>query len=84
MKAGQFVRNMRATVGQENTRSVAGGLVGKIGVGLSRLFGCWHSEMSRPFSNKGQSYRTCLACGARRQFNTRSWKTQGSFYYAAH
>jgi hypothetical protein len=37
--------------------------------------------MSRPFSSDGQAYRACLSCGARRQFNTRSWKTQGDFYY---
>jgi hypothetical protein len=81
MKAGQFFREGRSPVGQDNTPSVALGLAGKIGGGLSRLFGCWHSEMSRPFSSEGQSYRVCLGCGARRQFNIRSWKTQGAFYY---
>ncbi len=83
MNAGQLVKT-RSTCGERNTPSVAGGIVGKISGGLNRLFGCWHSEMSRPFSNEGQSYRVCLSCGARRLFDIRSWETQGDFYYAAH
>ncbi|HKO95545.1 MAG TPA: hypothetical protein VJU86_01030 [Pyrinomonadaceae bacterium] len=48
---------------------------------MARLFGCRHSEMSRPFSIQGQAYRSCVACGARRQFNVDSWKMQGDYYY---
>lgn len=48
---------------------------------LTRIFGCRHKEMSRPFSLYGQAYRTCLDCGARRQFNVRRWEMQGDFYY---
>ncbi len=48
---------------------------------ITRLFGCWHREMSRPFSSQGQTYRSCLNCGARRQFNLRRWEMQGKFYY---
>ena len=48
---------------------------------LARVFGCWHKEMSRPFTDQGQTYRTCLDCGARRQFNLRRWEMQGDFYY---
>jgi hypothetical protein len=55
------------------------------GVGnfVARLFGCWHKEMSRPFSNQGHTYRTCLDCGARRKFNVGSWEMQGDYYYRA-
>jgi hypothetical protein len=81
MKAGQLARKNSLTFNQNTGPFVAGGLVGKIGGGLNRIFGCWHSEMSRPFSSDGQAYRTCLSCGARRQFNTRSWRTEGDFYY---
>ena|SRR6185436_17653936 len=81
MKAGQLVFGSGPTFGQNNMPIYAGGLVGRIGGGLSRLFGCWHSEMSRPFSSEGQTYRACLSCGARRQFNIRNWETQGGFYY---
>ena len=48
---------------------------------MARLFGCRHSEMSRPFSVQGQAYRSCINCGARRQFNVDSWKMQGDYYY---
>ena len=48
---------------------------------FARLFGCWHKEMSRPFTDQGQTYRPCLDCGARRQFNLRRWEMQGDFYY---
>jgi hypothetical protein len=48
---------------------------------IARLFGCWHREMSRPFSIQGQTYRTCLDCGARRQFNLGRWEMTGDFYY---
>lgn len=54
--------------------------VGKL---VARIFGCWHKEMSRPFSNQGQTYRTCLDCGARRKFNVASWEMQGDYYYRA-
>jgi hypothetical protein len=56
----------------------SGGGIGKL---VTRVFGCWHREMSRPFSSQGQTYRTCLSCGARRQFDLRSWEMQGKFYY---
>jgi len=55
---------------------------GGSGSWVARVFGCWHREMSRPFSHQGRSYRTCLSCGAHRRFNTGSWEMQGSFYYA--
>jgi hypothetical protein len=52
-----------------------------VGSWFARLFGCWHKEMSRPFTDHGQTYRSCLDCGARRQFNLRRWEMQGDFYY---
>jgi hypothetical protein len=56
----------------------SGGAIGDL---ITRLLGCRHKEMSRPFSSQGQTYRSCLACGARRQFNLGRWKMQGGFYY---
>jgi hypothetical protein len=56
---------------------------GGIGNLVTRVFGCWHKEMSRPFSSQGQTYRACLDCGARRKFNLASWETQGKYYYRA-
>lgn len=48
---------------------------------LARIFGCRHREMSRPFSERGQTYRSCVDCGARRQFNVERWEMQGDYYY---
>lgn len=52
----------------------------KIGI-MGKLFGCWHKELSRPFSNQNESYRACLNCGARKQFDAENLKTFGPFYY---
>ena len=52
----------------------------KIGL-LGTIFGCWHKEMTRPFTNKKGSYRACLNCGARKEFDIKSFKTLGTFYY---
>src|SRR6266576_5986814 len=61
--------------------SLLGGSVARFGSRLTRLFGCRHNHMSRPFSHQGQAYRTCLSCGADRKFNLDNWETQGDFYY---
>ncbi len=52
----------------------------KIGL-LVQLFGCWHKQISRPFTIGNDSYRACLHCGARRAFDTTTLKTYGSFHY---
>ena len=52
----------------------------RIGI-IGKIFGCWHKEMSRPFTSKKSSYRACLDCGARKRFDTESFKTVGAFYY---
>ncbi|MDQ2856532.1 MAG: hypothetical protein M3R68_09400 [Acidobacteriota bacterium] len=49
---------------------------------LNRLVGCWHTEMSRPFSAEGKAYRVCLNCGAQRNFSLKRWEMQGDFYYS--
>jgi hypothetical protein len=48
---------------------------------LGKLFGCWHKDLSRPFTDIRGSYRACTDCGARKVFDTRSFKTLGTFYY---
>jgi hypothetical protein len=52
----------------------------KVGI-FAKLFGCEHKNISRPFTAGGTSYRTCLQCGARKQFNLDTLETYGSFYY---
>jgi hypothetical protein len=52
----------------------------KIGI-FASLFGCSHSNLTRPFSQGSVGYRTCLQCGARAKFDLDTRKTSGSFYY---
>ncbi|MBA2736638.1 MAG: hypothetical protein H0U50_07640 [Pyrinomonadaceae bacterium] len=52
----------------------------KVGL-LTKLFGCGHPNLSRPFSRGRLGYRTCLCCGARKQFNPETLTTFGGFYY---
>jgi len=51
----------------------------KLGM-VAKLFGCWHDNLSRPFTRGETSYRCCLHCGARKQFNAKTLETFGSFY----
>jgi hypothetical protein len=59
------------------TENVFGEKIGLFG----KMFGCWHKELSRPFTSLRESYRVCLDCGARKQFDTETLKTFGPFYY---
>jgi hypothetical protein len=53
----------------------------KVGL-FSKIFGCRHQNISRPFSNGKMGYRVCLICGARKRFNAETLETFGSFYFA--
>jgi hypothetical protein len=50
---------------------------------FSRIFACWHREMSWPFTADGETYRVCLHCGARRQFSPERWSSVGAYYHGA-
>lgn len=52
----------------------------KIGL-FAKLFGCWHNNISRPFVQGQTAYRSCLQCGARKQFNPETLQTHGDFYF---
>lgn len=67
-------------IAEETINRTTGAFGDKIGV-FSKLFGCWHKSLSRPFSNKNSAYRACLHCGARKKFDTKTLKTVGPFYY---
>ena len=77
MQTQQAIIENRSNIGQMSTANAGSSSW------LTKLFGCWHTEMSRPFSGDGQTYRVCLGCGARRQFNLGRWEMQGNFYYGA-
>ena len=52
----------------------------KIGI-VGKIFGCWHKDLSRPFTNQKSSYRACLNCGAKKHFDTETLRTFGPFYH---
>jgi hypothetical protein len=52
----------------------------KIGL-LTSLFGCWHENVSRPFTHGSTTYRSCLHCGARTTFDPVRLVTGKRFYY---
>lgn len=54
----------------------------KVGL-IGKLFGCAHGELSRPFSHGKIGYRSCLKCGAVKQFNPDTLQTFGGFYYSS-
>ena len=49
---------------------------------LSRILGCSHKNMSRPFKEGKTGYKTCLNCGARSPFDSVTFKSDGKFYAA--
>jgi hypothetical protein len=49
---------------------------------LTRVFGCWHTDMSRPATHYKETYRVCLDCGARRRFDPVAWEMIGDYYYS--
>ena len=46
----------------------------------SLFVGCRHARLSRPFTREGRTYRVCIKCGMRRDFDLRNWKTYGPYY----
>jgi len=65
----------------EDLPTVMADLVSKVRGATARIFGCWHVQLSRPFSRGSETYRTCVACGARRRFDLDQCQMVGSFYY---
>lgn len=47
---------------------------------LKRIFGCWHSRMSRPVTLDNITYCYCKDCGLRRRYDINSGRTHGAFY----
>ena len=48
---------------------------------FTRIFGCRHAYMGRPTTAGRETYRACVECGARRQFNTDTWQMEGPYYF---
>ena len=82
MQASQSTIKSYHSVGPISEVSAGSSLAGMVRRWLSKMIGCGHKGLSRPFGCQGQSYRVCLACGAQRRFNTGVWEMQGDFYYS--
>ncbi|NNE99930.1 MAG: hypothetical protein HKN25_12995 [Pyrinomonadaceae bacterium] len=67
-------------IAEELIDKTDGAFGAKIGI-VGKIFGCWHKELSRPFTNRRASYRSCLRCGARKKFDPNTLKTYGPYYY---
>ena len=50
---------------------------------LTLAFGCRHRKMSLSFTRGSQTYRTCVACGARRDVDLVRGIMVGPYYYPA-
>jgi hypothetical protein len=77
---------MSATFGtlehySQGQRTTLSGVYSRIVNRVSEVFGCQHKTMSRPFSRHGETYRVCITCGARRQFDEKTWNSTGRYYY---
>lgn len=67
-------------IAEANLNRTNGAFGKKIGL-FAKFFGCWHKELTRPFTNRNESYRACLHCGARKKFDTKNFRSYGPFYY---
>jgi hypothetical protein len=82
LRRGEIMQAAQLTIANPNFGQTSeSSLTAKIGDWMARVFGCWHLEMSRPFSHQGQAYRVCVSCGAQRRFNLGNWEMQGTYYY---
>ena len=61
----------------ENTEELKGREIGLFGT----LFGCWHKRLTRPMTSERTTYQACIDCGARKNFDSETFRSQGSFYY---
>lgn len=71
------LNNKKTKAGNEIDQYVFGK---KLGL-MVKLFGCWHNNIGRPFVQGKTAYRSCLQCGARKQFNPETLETHGTFYF---
>jgi len=69
--------NHDVIMNQQQRRGALNETMGRV---MNRLFGCWRHDLSRPFSNNGQTYRVCIKCGMSRDFDPTSWKTHGHYH----
>lgn len=77
MTSNKFQKSIGTTSENEIEQFVFGKKIGLV----TKLFGCWHTNISRPFVSGKVGYRSCLQCGARKHFNPETLQTDKSFYF---
>ena len=77
MTTSSLVNSFESIVEKSENRQLSGE---EIGI-FARLFGCWHTRLSRPFVDGKIVYRSCLRCGARRLYDPKTLRSYGNFYY---
>lgn len=80
MTTAILTNKFKTLIGRDASRISQNVFGQKVGL-AAKLFGCWHNDLSRPFVQDKVAYRSCLHCGARRQFDTETLKTHGTFYF---
>ena len=60
--------------------AITSDVLAKMGSAVTGIFGCWHRQLSLPFTRGNETYRTCVNCGARRRFDLDQWTMVGDFY----
>ena len=73
---------MEAVVEQAVTdlSAIMSDAVARMDSAVTGVFGCWHRQLSLPFTRGTETYRTCVSCGARRRFDLDQWTMVGDFY----
>ena len=75
----QAVSELNGFVGKAFNKSeeVFGRRIGVFG----KIFGCQHKRLTRPITSERTTYQACVECGARKGFDTRTFRSSGRFYY---
>ena len=47
---------------------------------FERILGCWHLNMSRPITTQKVTYRYCVKCGLRRNYDLDNAQYIGTYY----
>ena len=47
---------------------------------FKRLFGCWHTRMSKPVTIDRTTFCYCKDCGLRRDYDFETFQPKGAFY----
>ena len=75
----QAVSELSGFVGKAivNSEEIFGRKIGLLG----KIFGCHHRRLTRPITSQRTTYQACVECGARKSFDTRTFRSSGGFYY---